>query len=414
MIVYSNRFFSLIELICGRPEHVSVQHQIINWLMFFGGCIIIMIGAVNFLLGIPQPWLLWLTGIVCLINYGQSRILYKTNRYLKLIFFVAHIAATTEAWFISAGINGGVPLFITLSLMNTMIIFKGWLRLVVLLSIYFHFYLLILLQNAYPALVQVYPSTNIKQFGLLFSCYIVVLYGIGCTGTLIHNLEFRQRQNDALLAAILPPLIAEKLKTDTEQIIAHYYENASVLFADVVNFTSLSATLPPVILVKLLNELFCDFDDLAQKEGVEKIKTIGDCYMAAAGVLYPNPAHAQRLAQLAVEMQHLVAQRRYQGHQIQLHIGIHSGPVIAGVIGQRKMLYDLWGETVNLANYVEEESPAGVIQITRATYELVSHAFICETQGVLPAKEQGAIEIWQVRGPQPVALSSVQRPATGQ
>ncbi len=151
-------------------------------------------------------------------------------------------------------------------------------------------------------------------------------------------LETEHAKSEALLRNILPDEIAASLK-DHNQVIADSFEGASVLFADVVNFTPLSATMKPAQVVEILDEVFSGFDVLVEKYGLEKIKTIGDCYMVAAGVPCPRQDHAQVLARLALEMRDYVAQHQFQGHTLHFRIGLNSGPLVAGVIGRRKFIY---------------------------------------------------------------------------
>ncbi len=154
----------------------------------------------------------------------------------------------------------------------------------------------------------------------------------------------------------------------------------------------------PEELVSLLNEVFSQIDTLVDQYGLEKIKTIGDCYMAAAGVPRPRPDHAHALAQLALDIQDYVEHTPVKGRQIHLRIGINSGPVVAGVIGHKKFAYDLWGDAVNTASRMESHGAAGVIQITRSTYELIRDEFICEPQGQVVIKGKGEMAVWRVMG----------------
>ncbi|MBX3010297.1 MAG: adenylate/guanylate cyclase domain-containing protein [Caldilineaceae bacterium] len=396
MAILTHQFFRILEQICGHPQRVSLETQLLNWLFFFGTFTILLLGIINIGLGLSFYSLLWLGGSLYLIGYLGTRHQGKSNMPLKLLLLLAQATTITGAWFSADGLNGTIPLFLTLMLMNNLILFEGWARFFALLSICLHVALLLWLQANDPTLVHTYPSLALKYAGLLFSCYLVTLYSLGFTGIFIHNLALRQQQNDTLLTHILPPPIAETLKKHPEQTIAHYYENVSVLFADVVDFTPLSATLSPAILIQLLNELFSDFDDLVESYGLEKIKTIGDSYMVAAGVLQPTAAHAQRLTELALAFQSLVKHRQYQGHQLTLCIAINSGPVVAGVIGYRKLLYDLWGETVSIASRMVTNGQDDRIQITQATYEHIQPQFHCTQQPPLPIKGKGEIPIWHV------------------
>jgi guanylate cyclase len=209
-------------------------------------------------------------------------------------------------------------------------------------------------------------------------------------------IEREQNKAERLLLNILPEEIAATLK-ETPRTIADQYHNVSILFADVVNFTPLSARLAPTELVELLNEMFSHFDTLVEKHRLEKIKTIGDCYMVAAGVPRMRPDHAQALARLALEMQQYVAERTFlDGLHLELRMGINSGPVVAGVIGHKKFSYDLWGDTVNIASRMESQGVMGRIQITRATYELLKAEFNCQPAGKIKAKGRGELEVWHL------------------
>ncbi|OGN87837.1 MAG: hypothetical protein A2X23_09525 [Chloroflexi bacterium GWC2_73_18] len=208
---------------------------------------------------------------------------------------------------------------------------------------------------------------------------------------------------DGLLLNILPKVIAEKLKNESG-IIADHFESASILFADVVDFTPLSAALGPKEVVGLLDGVFSHFDGLVEEIGLEKIKTIGDCYMVAAGVPAPRPDHARALALLALEMRDYCSGIVTPGGRpLDLRIGINSGPVVAGVIGRRKFIYDLWGDAVNTASRMESQGTPGTIQITAATRELLEGEFVCERRGTIQVKGKGEMETWYLvgRGAQP-------------
>jgi guanylate cyclase len=209
--------------------------------------------------------------------------------------------------------------------------------------------------------------------------------------------NFFQERSETLLLNILPKDISEALKAEQRTIAAHF-EAASILFADVVEFTPMAATMTPLRLVDLLNEVFQCFDGLVEAYDLEKIKTIGDCYMVAAGVPRPRPDHATALVGLALDMQAAVAERSFGGRRLAFRIGINSGPVVAGVIGRKKFIYDLWGEAVNLASRMESHGHSRTIQITRNTWELVKDAFDCEAGGTIDVKGAGRTEVWHVVG----------------
>ena len=171
--------------------------------------------------------------------------------------------------------------------------------------------------------------------------------------------------------------------------IADHVEAASILFADVVDFTPFAQRLSPAEVVGTLDHLFSHFDTLVERHGLEKIKTIGDCYMAAAGVPDPCADHATRAAFLALDIQAAVSSSAIAGQDgLRLRIGINSGPVTAGVIGTKRFLYDLWGDAVNTASRMESNGSPGEIQITRTTYELLKDEFVCRSRGTIEVKER--------------------------
>jgi adenylate cyclase len=211
-------------------------------------------------------------------------------------------------------------------------------------------------------------------------------------------LRVEQARSEALLTNILPRSIADRLKLGG-QAIADHFDSASVVFADVVDFTPLAQRLEPAEVVGILDRLFSDFDTLVERHGLEKIKTIGDCYMAAAGVPDPSTDHARRAALLALDMREAAATSGGDGRpDLELRIGINSGPLIAGVIGSKRFLFDLWGDSVNTASRMEAQGTPGEIQITRETYELLRDEFDCRPRGTIQVKGKGAMETWYLVG----------------
>jgi guanylate cyclase len=211
-------------------------------------------------------------------------------------------------------------------------------------------------------------------------------------------LRVEQAKAESLLLNILPRSIADRLKAEV-RTIADQFSSASILFADVVDFTPLSERLAPDEVVSLLDHLFSHFDVLAERYGVEKIKTIGDCYMVAAGVPSPRSDHARALALMALDMQSAMRSvDEIDHHGLELRVGINSGPVVAGVIGRKRFLYDLWGDAVNTASRMESHGTAGRIQITQATKELLDGDFVCEPRGTISVKGKGEVDVWYLVG----------------
>jgi guanylate cyclase len=202
-----------------------------------------------------------------------------------------------------------------------------------------------------------------------------------------------QKESDDLLHNILPDEIATRLKTDPA-MIADALPSVSVLFTDVVGFTPMTAEMSPPELVGLLNAVFTTFDQFVEELGLEKIKTVGDEYMVAAGVPLPRADHADALAELAIRIRDHVSANDFDGHTLSVRIGINSGPVVAGIIGTHKFSYDMWGDTVNTASRMESEGIPGDIQISHATYELIRDRYECKSRGIISVKGKGEMETY--------------------
>jgi adenylate cyclase len=204
----------------------------------------------------------------------------------------------------------------------------------------------------------------------------------------VRQRERFQKESDDLLHNILPDEIATRLKASSS-MIADSYDSASVLFADIVDFTPMSADMSPEELVGLLNGVFSTFDRIVEELGLEKIKTVGDEYMVASGLPTRRPDHAHVIAELALKMREILTRERFDGHEIRMRIGINSGPVVAGIIGTHKFAYDLWGDVVNTASRMESEGIEGAIQISDATHDLIHDEYVCQPRGTLAVKGKG-------------------------
>ncbi len=197
---------------------------------------------------------------------------------------------------------------------------------------------------------------------------------------------------------ILPAAIIENLKKG-DCGAAERFESATVLFADIVNFTSFAARVSPLELVNFLNQIFSKFDQLTEKHGLEKIKTIGDAYMVAGGLPVPRADHAEAIANMALDMQEAIADfQTDKGEPFQIRIGIHTGPVVAGVIGTKKFIYDLWGDTVNVASRMECQGLPGYIQVTTTIYELLKDRYVFEERGAIEVKGKGEMLAYWLKG----------------
>jgi class 3 adenylate cyclase/CheY-like chemotaxis protein len=211
-------------------------------------------------------------------------------------------------------------------------------------------------------------------------------------------LRIAQEKSDRLLLNILPAAIVENLKKG-ENTEAERFESATVLFADIVGFTSIAARMSPQELVNLLNQIFSKFDELTEKHGLEKIKTSGDAYMVVGGVPVPKADRAEAIADMALDMQAAIADFKTDtGELFQIRVGIHIGPVVAGVIGTKKFIYDLWGDTVNVASRMESQGLPGYIQVTAAIYENLKDRYVLEERGAIEVKGKGEEIVYWLKG----------------
>lgn len=257
------------------------------------------------------------------------------------------------------------------------------------------------------------PIVPMKTIGVFFALnfaamasivYLLFSYFVREKARLQVNLEnthrllvIEQEKSERLLLSMLPQKIADRLKEE-RSAIADHHSDVTVMFADIVNFTGLSERMPPKQIVALLNEVFSEFDQLAEKYGLEKIKTIGDAYMVAGG-LGENQKYTEAMANMALDAQELIAKHEMLAHeQIGIHIGISTGPVVAGVIGVTRFVYDLWGNTVNVASRLASEARAGIIMIDDTSYKRLSTQFRFAEADQIMIKGKGQMTIYRLLG----------------
>jgi adenylate cyclase len=234
-------------------------------------------------------------------------------------------------------------------------------------------------------------------FSGLFIITIMCYYFSSSVANAEIAFEKEHQRAEKLLHNILPAPIAKRLE-DQPETIADGFECVTVFFADIVGFSKMSEATPPHEMVSLLNEIFTKLDELAQKYGIEKIKTIGDAYMAAAGIPLPVPNHAQRIIDFSIDViNYIIEQNNVMGRNISIRIGISSGPAVAGVIGRNKFIYDLWGNTVNTSARMESSGIPGKIQVSESTYELLKDTYSFENRGKVDIKGKGLITTYLLK-----------------
>jgi guanylate cyclase len=219
------------------------------------------------------------------------------------------------------------------------------------------------------------------------------------------RMELARAQADDLLLNVLPEPIAAKLKL-RQDIIAEGYQEVTVLFADIVDFTHISANADPAQVVGLLNDIFSEFDDLADRYGLEKIKTIGDAYMVAGGLPLPRKDHCQAVTAFAIDILEVVKKYRgWRGEPICLRVGVNTGPVVAGVIGHRKFIYDLWGDVVNTASRMESQGVESYIQVTAEVKEKLNGQYEFKERPPIPVKGKGEMITYLLAPPEKEAIA---------
>jgi adenylate cyclase len=242
------------------------------------------------------------------------------------------------------------------------------------------------------AIVILFFALNV--LGVTGTCYFLLHYFVGERDRAAEVLAAERERSERLLLNVLPASIAERLKGG-ESLIADGAADVGVLFADIAGFTPISEAMAPEDVVRLLNEVFTLFDGLAATYRLEKIKTIGDAYMVASGLLEPGDGHAENLARMALDMQREASRLS----TLELRIGIDIGPVVAGVIGRSKFIYDLWGDTVNTASRMESHGIPGTIQVTERAYHRLASSFEFEDRGTVEIKGKGRLRTYLLIGP---------------
>ncbi|MBS1891596.1 MAG: adenylate/guanylate cyclase domain-containing protein [Actinobacteria bacterium] len=239
----------------------------------------------------------------------------------------------------------------------------------------------------------------LNLLGVTTTAYVLLQYFVRARERALAELGVERAKSERLLLNVLPESVAIRLKESDHQVIADGFGSATVLFADIVGFTTLAQTLPPDRVVVLLDRVFAGWDRLADRHGVEKIKTIGDAYMVAGGIPAPREDHAEAIADLALEMG-AEAERCAGGSGVPLEvrIGIDTGPVVAGVIGRAKFSYDLWGDTVNTASRMESHGVPGAIQVTERVYELLHERYELRRRGTIEVKGKGPMGTYLLLG----------------
>lgn len=340
------------------------------------------------------PFSYSIVSLACLLFFALTR-RYRVFRFIQLVLILLLPFFLMVA--LGGFINSSAVVLWSLLAPIGALVFRDTRRAVWWMLAYLGLVILSGFLQPYARVANNLPSLLVLAF-FVMNIGAVSLLAFVLLNYFIKQLDLERAKSESLLLNILPRDVAARLKNQNG-VIADQYESASILFADIVQFTPLSAGMTPEQVVTLLDEVFSRFDELVERCGCEKIETIGDSYMVAAGVPTPRADHAQALVRLALAMRDFIANRpASDGKRMNFRYGVNSGSVIAGVIGRKKFAFHLWGDTVNTASRMQSTGEAGKLHISETTYELIKDTFICEPRGTIEVKGKGEMRTWFVTG----------------
>ncbi len=342
-----------------------------------------------------------------IVSYLSLLIFYRTQKF-EYFTFTQLVMLLVMPFFMQWAIGGyeassGIAIWAILSPIGALMILgtkqsTPWFVLFALLAVLSWKLNYLFAGNSLPIPLHIKDTFFLMNImGTACILYAVMRYFQSQKERTLHELELEQARSEKLLLNILPKSIANRLK-DNDMRIADSHEAVTILFADIVDFTKMTASMPPAELVDLLSQLFSRFDLLAEQLDLEKIKNIGDGYMVVSGAPIDNDDHANVIAQLALKMQQELALFNSQtGKQLQMRIGISSGPVVAGVIGTSKFAYDIWGDSVNMASRMEKTGLPGAIQVSESSYLLLKQSHQLEHRGLMQVKGKGEVNTYLLK-----------------
>lgn len=342
--------------------------------------------------------------VYLIVSYASLLVFYRSKRY-DYLTFTQLVMLLVMPFFMQWAIGGyeassGIAIWAILSPIGALMILgtkqsTPWFMLFTLLSGLSWKLNYMFVGNSLPIPGQIKDTFFLMNImGVACILYAVMFYFQSQKERTLLELGMEQSRSEKLLLNILPKSIANRLK-ENDMRIADSHDDVTILFADIVGFTKMTATMPPAELVDLLSQIFSRFDALAEQYGLEKIKTIGDGYMVMGGAPSPRDDHATVIAQLALQMQQELAIFNKQTDKaLEMRIGISSGAVVAGVIGTSKFAYDVWGDSVNMASRMEKTSLAGAIQVSEATYQLLKSQHQFKSRGPIEIKGKGKVNTY--------------------
>ncbi len=403
----SQLFNSLTATLFGDPRRFALEHRLFNTISLLNA--VANIGGAFAVLSLKNAAFLFLlnfgTGVLFLLFYYLSRFR-NAFAYLYWPFVLLILGFLFVNALGNAGSRGGAHYYFIPALVIAIILSGKTSRTIIAIVLFCGAALgLLVLEQVKPEWITSYANQQERFIDIAGNLLFVQVFMGILVQVLTQNLNQERRKSDRLLRSVLPETIAQELK-QTDRVQPIDYERASVLFTDFVGFTQIAEGFTPQQLIEELDSCFSQFDQIARKHKLEKIKTIGDAYMAVGGVPLTNRTHAVDCVLAALEIEELVSRLRDEEMAEsrpywQIRVGIHSGDLVAGVVGREKFSYDVWGDTVNTASRLESSGVAGRINISGATHELVKDFFDCEFRGKIAAKNKGEIDMFFVNAIRP-------------
>ncbi len=394
---------NLLYRIIGHPRFHSLEHRLFSTITFINGLSNLLGSFSNLGLekGLPLFYLNFGTGILFFVLYYFSRVrsIYR-SLYWPLILLIFGFLSVNIV--LNAGSKGGTHYYLIPALVIGVILSRGWKTTVSVIALSGLVTLALFLIELHTDLVVPYASEQERWEDVLGQYFFVQMFTGILVVILAGNFQDEREKSESLLRNTLPLPIAKELKKE-QKVAPRHYDDVTVLFTDFKGFTGIAESMSPQELVSELDECFRAFDQIIKGCNLEKIKTIGDAYMAAGGIPEESHDHPVRTIQAALEMLRFMdrwkeKKEREGKPSWEIRIGIHTGPLVAGVIGTEKFAYDVWGDTVNLASRMESSGQPGRINISGETYEKVKRFFECEYRGQIQAKNKGQVDMYFIEG----------------
>ena len=397
---------NLVYRLVGDPRLHSMEHRLFSTITLLFG-IANLGGSLNYIDFDAYPVFLFaahvFVGSVFIVFYFLSRVksFYWSLYWPFVLMMIAFLYLSMTR---DGGSKGGTHYYLILTAVVAVILGRDvWSMVLSALMVAAAGGALFYMEIFHPEMIMPFPGSEEERLMELASQFIfVMLFTSFIVEILSRNLEQERRKSDRLLLNVLPESVAGELKK-TDRVEPRHYDGATVLFTDFVGFTRIAEGLTPQALIEELDDCFRMFDQIMREHNMEKIKTIGDAYMAVGGIPAANRTHAVDAVLAGMEIQALMArlkrEKSAKGADFwELRLGLHSGELVAGVSGEEKFAYDVWGDTVNTASRLESSGERGHVNISGWTYELVKDFFDCEHRGQIQAKNKGALDMYFVHG----------------